>query len=101
MTVANDIQTIRRRSAPVFRKYGVRKAAIFGSFARGEHRRKSDVDFLVDIPSNMDLFEFVGLKHGLESSLGRKVDLVTYKFIKPLLKNRILNEQIKIYEKRS
>lgn len=101
MTVANDIQTIRRRSLPVLKRYGVRKAAIFGSFARGENRKKSDVDFLVEVPRGTDLFEFVGLKQDLEDRLGRKVDLVSYKYIKPYLRERILNERVTIYEKGS
>lgn len=97
MTAVKDIQEVRRRSLPVLRRYGVRKAAIFGSFARGEHRKKSDVDLLVEVPRGTDLFEFVGLKQDLEASLGRKVDLVSYKYIKPYLRERILNEQVEIY----
>lgn len=92
---------IKRRAAPVFRRYGVRKAAVFGSFARGEERKKSDIDFLVNITRPMGIFKFVALKQDLEDRLGRNVDLVTYDNIHPFLKDRILDEQIVIYEKKS
>lgn len=86
---------------PAFRRYGVRKAAVFGSVARGEARKNSDIDFLVKIKRPMGLFEFVGLQQDLEDRLGREVDLVTYNSIYPRLKDRILGEQVVLYEKRS
>ncbi|MDO8617735.1 MAG: nucleotidyltransferase family protein [Candidatus Uhrbacteria bacterium] len=95
-----NIQTIRKRAVPVFRRYGVKRAAVFGSFARGEERKKSDVDFLVQIPRGMDLFEFSGLRQDLAARLEREVDLVTYASIHPFLKEQILNEQVVIYEKK-
>lgn len=100
MALTANIKQIRQRAVPVLRRYGVRKAAVFGSFARGEERKKSDVDLLVDIPP-MGLLEFIGLKQDLERRLGRAVDLVTYKRIHRLMRKRILDEQIQIYEKRS
>ena len=101
MAMSRSIQSIRRRVVPVLRRYGVRKASVFGSFARGEQRKTSDVDFLVQVPRGMGLIEFSGLKQDLEATLSRKVDLVSYGYIKPFLKERILKEQVKIYEKRS
>ena len=98
MIPSPDLKSVRRRAIPVLRKYGVRKAAVFGSFARGEQRKKSDVDFLIQPPLKMGLFEFVGLKQDLESRLDRNVDLVSYGYIKPYLRERILNEQVVIYE---
>ncbi len=95
-----NIQTIRKRVVPVLRRYGVKRAAVFGSFARGEERKMSDVDVLVEVPSGMSLFGFSGLKLDLEDRLGRKVDLVSYRSIHPALKRRILREQIPIYEKK-
>ena len=101
MKTPGNLRTIRQRAIPILRRYGVSKAAVFGSFARGEERKKSDVDILVDIPKGMGLFEFVGLKQDLEERLGRDVDLVTYDYIHPFLKERILNDQILIYAKGS
>ncbi len=101
MVVVNNIQSIRQRTSPIFHRYGVRRAAIFGSFARGEEQKTSDVDLLVEVPKEMDLFSFVALKQDLEERLGRDVDLVTYRSIDYLLRDRILAEQVPIYEKRS
>ncbi len=95
------LQDIRHRAVPILRRYGVRKAAVFGSFARGEERKKSDVDMLVDVPRGADLFLFSGLKQDLENGLGRDVDLVTYNSINYLIRARVLAEQVQIYEKRS
>jgi predicted nucleotidyltransferase len=72
------------------------KAAIFGSVARGESREGSDVDILVEVGPDLSLLGFAGLKQDLEDALGRPVDLVEYSTIKPLLRDRILAEQVVI-----
>ena len=56
----------------------------------------SDIDILVEIGKDISLLDFVGLKLELEEVLENKVDLVEYKTIKPLLKERILKEQVMI-----
>jgi len=55
---------------------------------------------LVRLPRKKSLLDFVGLKLKLEEKLGKKVDLVSYSGIKPRLKNIILKDEKKIYEKR-
>jgi len=79
----------------------VKKAALFGSQARGDAKKNSDVDLLVDVPESFSLFDLGGLKIDLEQALKKKVDLLTYDSIHPLLKNIILGEQEIIYEKGS
>ena len=74
----------------ITREYGVRNVRIFGSFARGEQRRTSDVDLLVDLPKGMTLLELVGLKLDLEEQLGRKVDVIPADSIKRALRPYIL-----------
>ncbi len=59
-------------------------------------KKGSDVDILVKMPDELSLFDFVGVKLELEEALGRKVDLVEYDTIKPLLKDNILKEQVEI-----
>ena len=66
---------------------------MFGSSARGEMQEDSDIDILVDIKADISLLDFVGLKQKIEEALGRKVDLVEYDTLKPLLRERILKEQ--------
>lgn len=74
-------------------KYGVKKAALFGSYARGEHDEKSDIDILIDPPPQMGL-TFIDLQHNLEDILHKKVDLVSYNGISKYLKKYILAGQI-------
>jgi predicted nucleotidyltransferase len=58
-------------------KYGVKRIALYGSFARSEQAEKSDVDLLVELARPLG-FEFVDLADYLEKVLGRKVDLATF-----------------------
>jgi hypothetical protein len=88
------IARIKRKIMPILKRYGVMKAALFGSVVRGDERKDSDIDILVDIEKDIGLLEFIGLKQDLEDALGRPVDLVEYGTIKPLLKDRILSEQV-------
>ena len=89
------IDEIKRIVLPVLKKYDLKKAGVFGSIVRGEIREDSDVDILVEIgKDDLSLLDFVGIKLELEKALGRKVDLVEYDTIKPLLKERILAEEV-------
>lgn len=90
------IQEMKKSIVPILKRYGVKKAALFGSTVRGMPREGSDVDILVEIESDISLLDFIELKQALEDQLGRKVDLVEYSTIKPLLRERILREQVVI-----
>jgi len=92
----DKITDIKRKIMPILQKYGVIKAALFGSVVRGEKGNDSDIDILVDIQKDIGLLEFIGLKQELEDALGHPVDLVEYGTIKPILKDRILSEQVVI-----
>lgn len=92
------MQDIKKKIIPVFKKYGVIKASLFGSIVRGDSNKKSDVDILVSLKDDSDLFDFIGLKQELEEKIGRKVDLVEFSAIKPRLKNHILRYQTSIYK---
>jgi len=91
-----QIESIKEKILPILRNYGVTKAGIFGSAARGKMTKKSDIDILVEINEDLSLLDFVGLKIELEEALGRKVDLVEYETIKPLLKEKILKDHLAI-----
>jgi hypothetical protein len=91
-----NIEEIKRKILPILQRYGVKRVGLFGSYVRGEIREDSDIDILVEIEKDISLLDFVGLKLEIEEALGRKIDLVEYNTIKPLIKERILNEQVVI-----
>ena len=92
----NTLSEIKKRALPVLRKAGIKRAAIFGSYARGEQKKKSDLDILVELPKGMSLLGLVELEDNLKGVLKKKVDLITYKSIHPLLEDSILEDQIPI-----
>ncbi|MFA5558263.1 MAG: nucleotidyltransferase family protein [Methanofastidiosum sp.] len=69
---------------------------IFGSYARGEQNKYSDVDILVRFYEGATLFDLVGLSDLLEDKLKIKVDVVSERALRPELKNQILKEAIMV-----
>lgn len=78
----------------------VKKAWIFGSVARGEAYASSDLDVLVDVPSNeaFTLFDLAEIQERIQNVVKRKVDVVMLSAIKPLVKARIENDMKLVYE---
>lgn len=95
------VKTISRKIIPTLKRQGVVKAALFGSVVRGETKKKSDIDILVRFNQRKSLLDLVRLQFILEDKLKKKVDLLTYDSVHPLLRNIILNDQQVFYEKRS
>ena len=88
---------IKKKILPILKKHAVKRAAIFGSFARGEAKAKSDIDILIEYQGkNKSLFDLVDLKSDQEKTLSRKVDLVTYSSIYWRIRDRVLAEQVVI-----
>ena len=92
-----EIEKIKFKISKILKENKLNRAGIFGSYSRGEQRKDSDIDIAVNIKDKgMSLLGFIGLKLALEKALNKKVDLVEYSAIKPIIKNNILNEEIKI-----
>lgn len=77
-------------------KYKVKTIGLFGSYARGNPRKKSDVDILVDFSESPDMFEFIKLEDYLSNLIRIKVDLITKKALKPLIRDEILKATLYI-----
>ena len=88
------VEILKNNKKELEEKFGLKTIGVFGSFARGEQRKRSDVDILVEFRKSIGIFEFIDVKLHLEKLLGRKVDLVTKKALKPYIKERILKEVI-------
>ena len=85
-------EDIKQKINLILPQAGVTRAAVFGSFARGEANKKSDIDLLVEFEGQKTLLDLVALKTRLEQVLGLKVDLITYQSLSPLLRDSILRE---------
>lgn len=88
----DPVKCLRENMAELHDEYMVSRIGVFGSFARGEETEESDVDVIVEFSQRVDLFHVAGLQYYLAEILGRKVDLVTAGALKPLIRDRILNE---------
>lgn len=93
METRDDILRLLAEKSDPIRKFGVKQIGIFGSFARGEQKKNSDVDVLVEMErSTFDTY--MGLLFFLEELFGRKVDLVEKDTIKPIIRDRVLRETL-------
>lgn len=91
-----DVKEIKKKILPILLRYGATRAGLFGSSVRGKTGEDSDIDILVEIEKDISLLDFVGIKLEIEETLGKQVDLVEDNTIKPLLRERILREQVVI-----
>ncbi len=91
------VDKLRAVFTPILREFGVKRASIFGSVVRDDFSKESDIDVLVELPKRSTLLDLVKMEDELKEKLGRKVDLVTFDSIHPLLKQNILAEQVPIY----
>jgi len=87
------LRMLREQRALLSQRYPIQRLALFGSWARGEAREDSDVDVLVEVDPSIGL-RFVELGDELERALGRRVDLVSRRAIKPSLWQQIEPELI-------
>ena len=90
-----NLVKIKSKVIKILKKYKIKKAGIFGSSVRRDFNEKSDIDIIIQPPKDMGL-EFVKMSFELEKVLGRRVDIVTYKYLSPYLKKSILEEEIRI-----
>ena len=87
--------TLKKNKAFIKEKFGVKKIGVFGSVARGEAKKGSDVDVLVEFEKDKKNFDnFIDLSFFLEDLFGRKVDLITTsgldKYIRPYVEKEVV-----------
>lgn len=89
-------EVLLEAAAPVLRvlaaEHGYSRLAVFGSVARHEARKDSDIDLLVEAPEGTSSFDFVRFKRLVEQALGREVDLVSYGGLKANIDDDIRRE---------
>jgi predicted nucleotidyltransferase len=99
MKTLAEIKAQLEELKPILRqKYQVETIGVFGSYCREEQKNKSDVDILVTFiePNDIDLIDFIEIKQFLSRKLKVKVDLVKKTALKPIIRDKILEETIYI-----
>ena len=96
LTLAEIDKIIKKHKLELEEKFKVKEIGVFGSYVRGEQKKRSDIDILVEFKSPIGLFEFMDLEEFLKNLLGVKVDLVSKKALKPIIGKYILRETVYI-----
>jgi uncharacterized protein len=91
-------EVLLEAAAPILKalaaELGYSRLAVFGSIARHQARKDSDIDLLVEAPEGTSSFEFIRFKQLIEQVLGREIDLVSYGGLKPKLDDDIRREAV-------
>lgn len=96
----SKLEQIRKTITPLFKQYGVIRADVFGSVARGDATQKSDLDLVITLRKPIGIFKLHELNDKLETKLKTKVDLLTHQSIPSYLKSHIQKDKVQMYEER-
>ncbi|MBI2120269.1 MAG: nucleotidyltransferase family protein [Parcubacteria group bacterium] len=91
-------EQIQQKTTPIFQHNEVEFAGLFGSYSRGEAAADSDVDILVRFRKQKSLLGIIGMENQLSDVLGKKVDLVTEKFLSRYFRDDVIRHTISLYE---
>jgi predicted nucleotidyltransferase len=95
MKTLDEIKSIIASRMDVLKsRYKVKEIGVFGSYIRGNPRKKSDIDIIVTFRKSIDFIEFLRLEEYLSDLLGLQVDLVTKNALKPFIGKQILEETV-------
>lgn len=92
-----SIDEIKALAAPIAEQYGIARMFLFGSYARGEAKPDSDLDFRVDKGALRGLIQLGGLYSDLEETFDKRLDLLTTGSLEQKFLDRISSEEILIY----
>ena len=94
MSIRQLLQTKRKKILQIAARHGARKVRVFGSVARGESRRGSDIDFLVEMEEGRSLLDHAALILDLERLLKWPVDVASERGLRPPVRKEILKDAI-------
>jgi predicted nucleotidyltransferase len=77
------------------RAKNIRRAAVFGSFARGEETEQSDLDLLIEA-EGLTLFDVLQMEEDLGRLTNRKIDIVEYRAVKPALQKHVFAKTVEL-----
>lgn len=96
MSIRQLLRSNRAKILQIAARHGARKVRIFGSVARGEARRGSDIDFLVEMDEGRSLLDHAALILDLERLLKRPVDVASERGLRPPVRREILKDAINL-----
>lgn len=96
MTVLSFLKSHRAELLEIAQQHGAYHLQVFGSVARGEEQAESDVDILAEFESGRSLLDESRLIQALEAFISRKIDLVDPTCLQSDIRNRILQEAIRL-----
>ncbi len=97
VTSLDEIKEIIEKHKPELkRQFHVDKIGVFGSYARGEQKKRSDIDFLVSFDKPVTYFDLSGLKIYIEEITGLKSDVVPFHNLRPEFRENVYKEVIYI-----
>jgi predicted nucleotidyltransferase len=95
VNLKNILNILKSNKKTLHEQYGVTDIAVFGSYARNEHKGKSDIDIFVELKPSFRTFDnFMDLKFYLQKMTSKKVDLVIKNSIRKELKPIIFKEAV-------
>lgn len=94
--MTNKLNSIKNKVIPLLKRNNVVRASLFGSYARGEETKKSDIDMLIQFKGKKSLLDLIGLEQELETKVGIKFDITTYKALSYLIRDQVYKDQIVI-----
>ena len=96
MEIEKTLREKRARILAITRQHGARNVRVFGSIARGEDKRDSDLDVLVELGPGRSLLDIIAIKQDLEDLLNTKVDVVTEAAVSPYIRDQVLRQAISL-----
>ena len=96
MSIDKTLKEKRDQILAIARQHGARNVRVFGSLARGEGKRDSDLDVLLELEPGRSLLDIVAIKQDLEDLLNTKVDVVTETAVSPYIRDQILRQAISL-----
>jgi len=95
MKTLKEIEKILKENKAILaERFKVKEIGIFGSYVRGEQKKKSDVDIFVEFSEPVSLLHLAGLENFLTDLIGIKADIGTKKSLKPRIKEQVLKEAV-------
>jgi len=96
MDLAAAKKIIARHKKELYGMFSIKEIRIFGSYARGEEKKGSDIDLLVDFEVVPGMFTLVRAEEYISDLLGKKADLVTYNSLKPLIAKQVMKDAVPV-----